>query len=81
MAVALKVMEPPAQMVAADGVIETAGVMAELTVTGMVLEVAVGVVAQAAVVVIVQETISPLLRLVVVKAGLFVPAGEPLMSH
>ena len=81
LAVAVNVTDPPEQIVVDDEVIDMVGVMAVLTVMEIELEVADGAVAQGEVVVMVQVTISPLLRPVVVNVGSLVPAGLLLTSH
>jgi hypothetical protein len=58
----VKVTEVPVQIEVAEAAILTAGVSEEFTVMLTLFEVAVGVEGQAAVVVITQETMSPLFK-------------------
>jgi hypothetical protein len=59
----------------------TAGVVLAVTTIFMLLLVAFAGTAQAALLVMVQVTASPLLRVLVVKAALLVPAAAPFTSH
>ena len=61
--------------------IEIEGETAEVTAMVIALEVAVVVVIQVALLVSTQVTICPLVRVVVVKVGLFVPALTPFTFH
>ena len=61
--------------------IEAVGVAELFTIIVILLLPAITGLAQLRLLVIWQVTISPLVRAVVTKVGLFVPAGEPLTSH
>ena len=78
--VAVKVYEPPTQAEVVVVEMLMAGVIVP-TVIVIALEVAVVGEAQAEFDVITQVTICPLVSVVVVKVGLFVPALLPFTSH
>lgn len=79
--VAVNVTDEPEQTVVEGVEILTEGATAGLTVMVMPVDVAVVVVAQAALDVITQVTICPLVNVVVVNVALFVPALVPFTFH
>lgn len=80
-AVAVNVTCVPAQTDVADALIVIAGVTAGATVIVMLLDIAVVLVAHAALLVSIQVTWSLLFRLVVVKVALLVPVFIPFTFH
>ncbi len=79
--VAVKVTLVPVQIVVADAAMVTDGATEEVTVIVMALLVAVGVEAQAELLVITTVTTSLLFNVVEVKVALLVPALVPFTFH
>jgi hypothetical protein len=67
--------------VVVEALIETAGVIGELTVIVIVLLVAVGLVTQTTLLVITQFTVFPVTNALLVYVFVFVPTGDPFRYH
>jgi hypothetical protein len=80
-AVAVKVIVAPAQALVADALIETAGVILEVTVIVMPLDVAIAVLVQAALLVSTQVITSPLTNVALLNVAEFVPVFTPFTFH